>query len=266
LIFRKQETQHGHNEQQSGELQNNIEQIEYKIQKNESFKIGGIAQKPKNCFHCVRKYANLQAMFQIKIGLMVIVALSACTQRGAKTAEKTEMVLKEDWNGEVLSFRKQKDNAFAIGAESPVISDQLNFKGLKYYKPNAAFRVPVSLVSETQKNKILEILDSKGMKRRMNYRGILKFAIDKKNFALPALVFLEDSLHYFVMFRDKTSGIETYGGGRFIEVPIFSDSGILDFNFAYNPFCHYNHEFSCPVVPKDNYLDLEIEAGEKKYP
>ncbi len=70
--------------------------------------------------------------------------------------------------------------------------------------------------------------------------------------------------YLFLPFTDETSGNETYGGGRFIDLRIVEGSEmVIDFNQAYNPYCAYNHGYSCPIPPKDNHLKMRIEAGVK---
>ena len=70
----------------------------------------------------------------------------------------------------------------------------------------------------------------------------------------------------FLPFLDATNGVETYGGGRYLDMKVpKSNEVIIDFNKAYNPYCVYNHEYSCPIVPLENELDVEINAGVKKY-
>lgn len=68
-------------------------------------------------------------------------------------------------------------------------------------------------------------------------------------------------------FTDKTNGFETYGGGRFMDVPFEegNETVMLDFNRAYSPFCAYNPDYVCPVPPKDNRLDIAVPVGEKTY-
>ena len=63
---------------------------------------------------------------------------------------------------------------------------------------------------------------------------------------------------------DLTSGGSTYGGGRYLDVPI-KDELIMDFNTAYNPYCAYNAEFVCPLPPPGNHLQIEIRSGELDY-
>ena len=72
--------------------------------------------------------------------------------------------------------------------------------------------------------------------------------------------------YIFIPFTDLTNGKETYGGGRYIETTK-PDSDVLnlDFNYSFNPYCHYTTGYNCPIPPKENFLDLRIEAGEKKY-
>ena len=70
----------------------------------------------------------------------------------------------------------------------------------------------------------------------------------------------------FLPFSDETNGIESYGGGRYIDLRIpEGNTLIIDFNSAYNPYCAYNDKYSCPIVPRENYLRTRIEAGVKKF-
>ena len=72
--------------------------------------------------------------------------------------------------------------------------------------------------------------------------------------------------YLFLPFLDRTNGFETYGGGRYIDLYQYhNDSILIDFNRAYNPKCVYDENFSCPIVPRENYLDTKIEAGVKKF-
>jgi uncharacterized protein len=72
--------------------------------------------------------------------------------------------------------------------------------------------------------------------------------------------------HLFIPFNDETNGNETYGGGRFLDVyENGEDVLLIDFNKAYNPYCAYNHKYSCPIPPEANNLKIKIKAGEKKW-
>ena len=68
----------------------------------------------------------------------------------------------------------------------------------------------------------------------------------------------------FVPFLDATSGSETYGAGRYLDVPVEDDGTYsIDFNLAYHPSCVYDAKFSCPLTPAENRLPVRIEAGER---
>jgi len=72
--------------------------------------------------------------------------------------------------------------------------------------------------------------------------------------------------YLFLPFTDATNGNETYGGGRYIDLSIPNgDQIVIDFNKAYNPYCTYNKKYSCPIVPSQNALDIEIFAGVKAF-
>jgi hypothetical protein len=72
--------------------------------------------------------------------------------------------------------------------------------------------------------------------------------------------------YLFLPFLDDTNGEESYGGGRYIDLRIpEGDEVVIDFNKAYNPYCAYNEKYSCPIVPRENYLDLKVEAGVKAF-
>ena len=68
----------------------------------------------------------------------------------------------------------------------------------------------------------------------------------------------------FVPFLDTTSGRETYGAGRYLDLePEDDGTYALDFNLAYHPYCVYAESYSCPLTPAENRLPIRIEAGER---
>ena len=100
--------------------------------------------------------------------------------------------------------------------------------------------------------------------------GEFRFEIDGKKCKLQAYKDSPDDTRLFVPFRDRTNGEETYGAGRYIDLHEEADKTpdgkwILDFNKAYNPWCAYNSNYACPFVPPENWLDIPIYAGEKKF-
>ncbi len=82
----------------------------------------------------------------------------------------------------------------------------------------------------------------------------------------PDVLWDVESGGYFLPFADSTSGEETYGAGRYLEIETLPDgTSLVDFNYAYNPYCAYNEKWSCPLTPSENRLKVPIESGEKNF-
>jgi len=96
--------------------------------------------------------------------------------------------------------------------------------------------------------------------------GVVRFEVEGEPTAVT-LFASDDSTDLFVPFRDATSGKETYGAGRYLDVEPAGPDGVveLDFNVAYNPYCAYNPEYSCPIPPGENWLAVPIRAGERDF-
>ncbi len=96
--------------------------------------------------------------------------------------------------------------------------------------------------------------------------GALVFEIDGKTYRLDPVAEPQDK-ELFLIFADKTTGKETYGGGRFLYVPRPDKNGktYIDFNKAYNPPCAFTPYATCPLPPAQNKLPIAVKAGEKNY-
>lgn len=162
--------------------------------------------------------------------------------------------------------RTLKDKQFAMSPRSPFADAEPDFSGLRYFEPDGEWNVKATLI-QPDTTFVREITDSKGGIRYYIYSGELNFKILGKNLSLPVWKDKDETGVLFIMFRDKTNGVETYEGGRYIEMPWPEswDNFTLDFNRCFNPYCHYNHNYSCPVIPRDLTLPVRVEAGEKKY-
>lgn len=163
---------------------------------------------------------------------------------------------------QLLDHRAEKDRIFS-GHHSPLEpSDRGSFSGLAYYEPNPelVFTVEVEPVERTR----ISVQTSDGAERVHERAGRVRFEADGQE----ATLVLYDTGHpgYFVPFRDKTSGVETYGAGRYLDIDPNPDGTVtIDFNLAYNPLCAYSDTFSCPLPPVENWLSVPIEAGERSY-
>lgn len=156
--------------------------------------------------------------------------------------------------------RQMKDAFFARSPESPLTAEQrASFAGLRYFPTDPALRFEVTL-ERAEPGEPEEIQTSDGQIRLLPRAGIVRFTIDRHEVALAAY---EQGDELFLPFRDATSGAETYGAGRYVEAhPIAGDRYLLDLNTAYNPYCAYNANWSCPLPPRENWLDVAIRAGE----
>ncbi len=138
-----------------------------------------------------------------------------------------------------------------------------NFEGIKYYPVDEKWKVEATYV-KYETPKILEIPTIIGTIEEDTAKGYLKFKLEGKEFTLDPI---DSGDKFFIIFADKTSGRETYGGGRFLYIPKPDSTGktVIDFNKAYNPPCAFTKYATCPLPPKDNYLKISVTAGEKNY-
>ncbi|PKL10113.1 MAG: hypothetical protein CVV51_00280 [Spirochaetae bacterium HGW-Spirochaetae-7] len=161
------------------------------------------------------------------------------------------------------TFRKEKDEAFALSAESPLAEKQKKgFTGLKYFPENSALRF-VAKLEESQDHAVAVLRTSTAGTEEYVHAGQFRFTVDDVEVVLQAY---QDDHGYFIPFIDATSPSESYGAGRYLNAHGHGDGTIhVDFNYAYNPFCAYNESWSCPLPPNQNRILVRIEAGEKKF-
>lgn len=176
------------------------------------------------------------------------------------------------WRQGVLNWQQEMNSEYADSATSPLTNeDRLVFTGLDFYAPDSIFCV-VAQLELTPDSRSFPMKTSTTRAPMYRQYGLLHFEIYGKKYSLPAyqraeVLTTDDYANYlFVPFTDLTNGDETYIGGRYLDFEINSSNVyIIDFNKAYNPYCAYNHKYSCPVPPAENSLDCKIEAGVKKF-
>ena len=160
-------------------------------------------------------------------------------------------------------FRKAKDAFYATDPQSPLTPDQKReFKGLKYFPENLALRLELEVEEFPEKNTI-QMQTSTGDVQSHTRFGVIRFSVDGQE---VELTIYSDPHGYFLPFADALAGSETYGAGRYLEPePAGKGRLLVDFNYAYNPYCAYNDLFSCPLTPWENRLKVPIRAGEKVF-
>ncbi len=143
------------------------------------------------------------------------------------------------------------------------------FEHLLYFPPDRSYAVPAELV-KIGKPEEIEMLTSRGLKKTFYRYATIRFQLDGEDQELTAYKNAlggGSSESLFIPFRDATSGRETYGAGRFLDVDEpEGEQFVLDFNRAYNPLCNYSPAYNCPIPPRENHLKVAIRAGEKTYP
>ena len=189
--------------------------------------------------------------------LIVALLVAACARKPTEEKAKLDPLAEE---------RRQRDLAFKSGPESPLRDeDKSRFVALNYYE----LRFQAVLHRHPTPQTIRIATNTTEERYALRY-GYFEFQVEGQTCRLQVYRMLDDpppgQAMLFVPFRDQTSGRESYGGGRYIDLRE-NTSGIydLDFNRAYNPSCAYGKDYSCPVPPRENTLAVPIRAGERKY-
>lgn len=168
----------------------------------------------------------------------------------------------------LLKFRKQRDEAWKNDKESPLTSEQKkNFKGLNYFPPNPNLSFELDLDKNIPDIGKKVVVKTTGRDEQVYLRaGKVKFNLESQE--VEATVFEDpeqEQFQYYLLFRDQTTGKETYENGRMLQIPKKEGKLIIDFNYAYNPYSSYNDNWDCPITPQENILQVAIRAGEKKF-
>jgi len=167
-----------------------------------------------------------------------------------------------------VEFQETLNKEYADAETSPLTPKALKkFKGLEFFPVSKRYIVTAKFerVQNAEPFKMATTTDREPI---YQLYGVATFEIDGKTYTLN--IYQSHKLremeeyknHLFLPFTDLTCGVESYGGGRFIDLEIpEGDEIIIDFNQAYNPYCAYNHKYSCPIPPAENDLKVEIRAG-----
>jgi uncharacterized protein (DUF1684 family) len=163
----------------------------------------------------------------------------------------------------LTEFRTAKDQFMGGDHQSPLTDDQRrDFAGLSYLDEALDLRLTLD-VDRTGGGALVEMQTSTGDVASYLRWGRVSFEADGET---AELTVYRDPHGHFLPFADATSGKETYGAGRYLKVQEMRDGRlVLDFNYAYNPYCAYNERWSCPLTPFKNRLRVPIRAGEKSF-
>ncbi len=176
-----------------------------------------------------------------------------------------------DYAEAITEFRAERDAYFKTGHGSPLPeAEREAFIGLPYYPVDPTLRFETRTLEPYTGGEPsnFQIPTSDGKLRPAHRAGILTFDLGEERRVLTAYTFDGgDDESLFVPFLDRTSGTETYGAGRYLDLEREDDGTYtLDFNLAYHPSCVYDVRFSCPLTPAENRLSIRIDAGERLAP
>lgn len=162
---------------------------------------------------------------------------------------------------ELEILRSGKDHFFKTDRQSPLTAEQKRqFNGLSYFPENPDLRFELPIEEFPEKTPV-QMQTSTGDVQTYRRYGKIRFPIDGQQ---AELTLYADENGFFLPFADSLAGVETYGAGRYLEPEDLPDDKVLvDFNLAYNPYCAYNENWSCPLTPAENRLKLPVRAGEK---
>lgn len=173
------------------------------------------------------------------------------------------------------AYQKKLNAQFKDASKSPLKKKDLkNFKGLDFFPVDSSFVVTAKL-TRTPDSPFFEMATTDD--RRPLYRefGTVSFNLKGQAFSLTVYQSQEEMQdprykdYLFLPFTDDTSGEESYGGGRYMNLFLSKiqpdETIVLDFNNTYNPYCVYNDKYSCPLVPRKNYMDIAVKAGIKDF-
>ncbi|MCE6992574.1 DUF1684 domain-containing protein [Dyadobacter sp. CY323] len=205
----------------------------------------------------VIRYSTI-AMFIAILAYFVVEnsSLISGDQAGAETITNPAK-----YKADIKQEREAKDEQFKTSKESP-IADKESFHGLHYFEPDLSFRVKANISPYTNDDKEVIIKYTDGTDEKYEKYGYANFSIGGQT---QKLLLLKNESVISVLFKDATSGKQTYGGGRYLDYPVSelkNNTIVLDFNKAYNPYCVYQESYACPVPPAENTLTVAIEAGE----
>jgi uncharacterized protein len=182
----------------------------------------------------------------------------------------------EEYKAAILLERTEKDAFMKNSEESPFNQrdttkneNQVEFTGLKYFEVDPKYRINATLKPIDDK-KVVVLATSSGDANRYLEYAWAEFEWEGINNSLLILEVMDmgpSRGKLFLAFADETSAHETYGAGRYLDLKKVAGAStvVLDFNTAYNPYCAYNSDFTCPLPPKENILKVAIRAGEKNY-
>jgi len=201
----------------------------------------------------------------IVIGVMAFLAtIVYYSFTGGESPEQYAQQITKEREERNRYMKNDEGSPFYVGKDS--VS---KFTALNFYPPDLSYKFIANLVP-IEKKKMVILGTSDGKEKKYLEFAFAEFSSGNQKNKLLLLEVVDPGPYWgtlFLAFADATSGDETYGAGRYLDVKKVPGATTitLDFNKAYNPYCAYSDNFSCPFPPKENILSIPIKAGEKVY-
>ncbi|MBR9861191.1 DUF1684 domain-containing protein [bacterium] len=166
----------------------------------------------------------------------------------------------------VKRYQDSMSVVFLSGQNAVIPKEELiDAKPLQYFEPSEKYRVKARF-EKIENGEVFEMKTNTERTPEYKRYGILHFEIMGDSGSLALYQNVEHPDYLFCPFKDLTNGKETYGAGRYLDFsPDDLKNPVIDFNYCYNPYCAYNHDYSCPIPPVENHLNFRIEAGVKTW-
>ncbi|MEY2924246.1 MAG: hypothetical protein RLZZ337_794 [Bacteroidota bacterium] len=201
------------------------------------------------------------------IYIIFLLASLACTSTSKwenQTAQETSNLTA--YQKLVKNHQDSMSVMFTSGANGVIPKNELlNAHALSYFPPNENYRVK-AVFNRVTNGKTFKMATTTDRLPEYKSFGTFSFVLNGDSLQLMVYQSLDMPEYLFLPFKDQTCGTESYGAGRYLDFEMKDTlNPIIDFNYCYNPLCAYNKEYSCPIPPAENHLNVRIEAGVKKW-
>ena len=157
----------------------------------------------------------------------------------------------------------KRGNRYGLRVRDKNSPARLHFKGLKWFPARENYRI-IATFTAYDEPKEIRIMNVLGDELKLKTPGLLTFTLNGQKFELRPVI--EDEKKLFIIFRDLTAGKTTYPAGRFLYADLPKDGKVvLDFNRAENPPCAFTEFATCPLPPRQNFMNTAINAGEMRF-
>lgn len=198
--------------------------------------------------------------------VIIVLGLMVFSYEGFSQTEQEQV-------DEIRSFQSDQNEHYLSKKSSPLTrKERKAFHGHDFYTIDLSFIVNAAF-EYIEREDTVEMSTSSGNIKYYRPYALLKFELGGVKCQLTAYqsLKLRETVEYknylFVPFRDLTSGNESYGGGRYLDLVIPSENSVqLNFNLSYNPYCAYTAGYNCTIPPAENTLPIAVRAGVKAPP